>query len=55
MSPIAIEKSIRTASASLKMEGFGVDPACVELCRLMLAGKITMEEYLSRVTPKEVK
>lgn len=54
MSPSAIEKSIRSASSSLEMEGFSVDPVCVALCRAMLAGEITMEEYLARVTPKEV-
>ena len=54
MSPVAIEKSIRTAAASLEMEGFNVDSTCIDLCRMMLSGEITMEEYLSRVTPKEV-
>ena len=52
MSPSAIEQSIHTASASLEMEGFSVDPNCVALCRRMLAGEISMDEYLSRVTPK---
>lgn len=54
MSPSAIERSIRTAAASLEMEGFSVEPDHVTLCRKMLAGEITMEEYLARVTPKEV-
>lgn len=55
MSLSAIEKSIRAAAASLEMEGFCVDSRCVELCRLPLADEISMEEYLSRVTPKEVR
>ena len=54
MSPSAIEKSIQTAAVSLEMEGFSVDPRCVELCRQLLADEISMEEYLMRVTPKEV-
>lgn len=53
MSPSAIERSIHTAVASLEMEGFAVDPDHVMLCRKMLAGEITMEEYLAQVTPKE--
>lgn len=52
MNPSAIEQSIRTASVSLEMEGFSVDPDCAALCRQMLVGEISMEEYLSRVTPK---
>ena len=55
MSSSAIEKSIQTAVVSLEMEGFSVDSQCVELCRLLLADEISMEEYLSRVTPKEVR
>ncbi len=55
MSSTDIEKSIQTAAASLEMEGFAVDPACVTLCQKMLSGEITMEEYLTQVTPQEVR
>ncbi len=55
MSPADIEKSIHTAAASLEMEGFAVDPDCMALCQKMLSGEITMEEYLVRVTPQEVR
>ncbi len=55
MNPSAIEKSIRTAAASLEMEGFAVDPDCMVLCQKMLSGEITMEEYLAQVTPQEVR
>lgn len=48
-----IEKSIHVAAASLEMEGFKVDADCVELCRLMLEGKISMKEYIKRVTAWE--
>lgn len=54
MSPSNIERSIRTAAASLEMEGFAVDPDHVALCRKMLAGEITMEEYFASVTPKRL-
>lgn len=52
MSPSAIEQSIHTAAFSLEMEGFSIDPNCIALCRRMLSGEISMDEYLSRVTPK---
>ncbi len=55
MSPAAIEKSIRTATASLEMEGFVVDPDCMSLCQKMLSGEISMEEYLVQVTPQEAR
>ncbi len=55
MSPAAIEKSIRTAVASLEMEGFEVDPECMALCQKMLSGEITTEEYLAQVTPQEAR
>ncbi len=54
MSPSAIERSIRTATASLEMEGFEVTPDHIILCQRMLAGEITMEEYLVHVTAEEM-
>lgn len=53
--PSTIEKSIHAAVTSLKMEGFKVDAGCVELCRMMLEGKISMEEYIKCVTPREIR
>ena len=53
MNQAAIEHAIRTATASLEMEGFAVNPDHVVLCRKMLAGEITMEEYLANVTPQK--
>ena len=47
----SIERSIRTAELSLKMEGFYVTETCKELCRKLLAGEITLQEYLSQVIP----
>lgn len=50
MSATEIEKSIRTATASLEMEGLHVDEQCVSWCRQMLSGEISMDEYLKLVT-----
>ena len=47
----SIERSIRTAELSLKMEGFSVTETCKELCRKLLAGEIMLQEYLSQVIP----
>ena len=52
MSPSEIERSIRAAAASLEMEGLPVDPQCVAWCRRMLAGELSMEEYLALVTER---
>ena len=49
-----IKKSIRAAEMSLKMEGLKVDLECVELCKMMLKGKTSMEEYIQCVTPQAV-
>lgn len=54
MNQAAIEHAIRTATASLEMEGFVVNPDHAALCREMLAGEITMEEYFANVTPQKV-
>lgn len=55
MSQTEIQKSIQTAAASLQMEGLSVKIEYMELCRRMLAGEISMEEYLTSVTPREGK
>ncbi len=54
MNQAAIEHAIRTATASLEMEGFVVNPDHAALCREMLAGEITLEEYFAQVIPKEI-
>ena len=53
MSDERIEQAIESAAASMKMEGFQIDPQCVDLCRRLLKDEITMEEYISVVTGKE--
>ena len=45
----SIEQSIRTAEVSLHMEGFQVSDDCKEMCRRMLSGEITMDQYLDYV------
>lgn len=47
----SIERSVRSAEISLQMEGFSVSDTCKELCRKLLAGEITLEQYLSYVMP----
>ena len=54
MNQAAIEHAIRTATASLEMEGFVVNPDHAALFREMLAGEITLEEYFAQVIPKEI-
>ena len=51
----SIERSIRTAELSLRMEGFSVTDACKELCRKLMAGEITLQEYLTQVISGEGK
>ena len=45
----SIEQSIRTAEVSLHMEGLQVSDDCEEMCRRMLSGEITMDQYLEYV------
>ena len=52
MSEIQIEKSIRTATASLEMEGFTVDEKAKLWCKKLLNNEITMEDYISLVKSK---
>ena len=47
----SIEHSIEAAEVSLRMEGLSTTDACKELCRKLLAGEITLEQYLAYVIP----
>lgn len=49
----SIEQSVRAAEVSLRMEGLFVSESCKELCHKLLAGEITLEQYLSYVTPSK--
>ena len=53
MSNERIERAIESAAASMKMEGFQIDQESIDLCRRLLKGEITMEEYISAVTGKK--
>lgn len=53
MSDEKIEQAIESAAASMKMEGFQIDPQCVDLYRRLLKDEITMDEYISTVTDKK--
>ena len=44
-----IEQSIRATEVSLHMEGIQVSDDCKEMCRMLLSGEITMEQYLNYV------
>ena len=44
-----IEQSIRATEVSLHMEGLHVSDDCKEMCRMLLSGEITMEQYLNYV------
>ena len=50
----SIERSIEAAEVSLRMEGLSVTEVCKELCRELLAGEITLEQYLGQVIPAPV-
>ena len=47
----SIDHAIQAAEVSLQMEGLSVTDACKDLCRRMLAGEITLEQYLRYVIP----
>ena len=51
----SIDQSIRSAELSLQMEGFSVSSACKDLCRKLLSGEITLEQYLACVIPNRKK
>lgn len=52
MSEFDIEKAIRSATASLEMEGFTVDEETKDLCRKVLRKEITIEQYIDLVKQK---
>ena len=52
--PHSIGRSIEAAEVSLRMEGLSVTEVCKELCRELLAGEITLEQYLGQVIPAPV-
>ena len=53
MSDEIIERSVRSAAASIEMEGFHIDASCIDLCQKMLRGEMTMADYIACVLAKE--
>ncbi len=47
-----IQKHIDNAVASMEMEGFHVSEESKELCKKMLMGEITYEEYMEIIVEK---
>lgn len=47
----SIDRAMQNAEFSLRMEGLSVSEDCKDLCRRMLAGEITLEQYLASVIP----
>jgi len=52
---VTIEKAIRNAEASLRMEGMQPSKEVLIECRKVLTGAITHEQYISRVREKYMK
>lgn len=48
----SFERTVANAAASVEMEGFHVDAECRDWCRMLLAGEITLEQYLALVKKK---
>lgn len=49
---MSVDKAIKNAIASVKMEGYTVDDECVQWCKQLLENKINMEQYIALVKQK---
>lgn len=49
---MSIDKAIKSAIASVQIEGYNVDNECVEWCKLLLENKLSMEQYISLIKQK---
>ena len=49
---MSIDKTIENAVASVKMENFQFDSACVQWCKKFLEKEISMEQYITFVKQK---
>lgn len=43
---MSIDKAIENSAASVEMEGFRIDEQCIDWCRKLLNGELSMEEYI---------
>ena len=48
----SFERTVANAAASVEMEGYHVDKECRDWCRMLLAGEITLEQYLALAKKK---
>lgn len=46
------DQAIKIAAASLEMEGYHIDPDCIQLCKKLLNNEINMDEYIVIVKQK---
>ena len=49
---VSVDKAIKSAVASVTMEGYQIDNECVALCKKLLENEINMEEYIDFVKQK---
>ena len=49
---MTIDKSIKNAVASLKMEGYHIDDDSIKHCKELLENKMTWEQYMDIVKGK---
>ena len=46
---MSIDKAIKNAVASVKMEGYQIDTECVQWCKKLLENEINMEQYIALI------
>ncbi len=51
---ISRDKAIKNAIASVKMEGFNTNPKLEADCKLIMQGKLTLKDCVSRITKKVI-
>ena len=49
---MSVDKAIKSAVASVTMEGYQIDNECVAWCKKLLENEINMEEYIDFVKQK---
>ncbi len=49
---MSVDKAIKSAVASVTMEGYQIDNECVRWCKKLLENEINMEEYIALVKQK---
>lgn len=49
---MSIEKAIKNAAASVKIEGFQIDTNCIDMCKKLLRNEISLDQYINHVKQK---